>query len=165
MQLPLSSPMPPAALALTSWRMPPCPVTHLGYPRPRSCGGGRTASPLTSSTASPCLDLAPSLSTVRLRLGGCWMNSESVYYIIIHLVLLASLSPGVRLSSSFSSSFLFILFSQCILYQQSPTPIFCCCSPFSFHTFQISLNAVLPLHSGSSSPPFTLHFLDIWSLG
>ena len=31
-----------------------------------------------------------------------------------------------------------------VLYQQSPTPNFCCCSPFSSHSFQISLNAVLP---------------------
>ena len=39
-----------------------------------------------------------------------------------------------------------------------------CCSQFSSHSFQISLNAVLPSHSRSSSPRFSLHFLGIWSL-
>ena len=37
-------------------------------------------------------------------------------------------------------------------YQQSPTHILCCCSPFSSHSFRISLNAVLPSHSASSPP-------------
>ena len=46
----------------------------------------------------------------------------------------------------------------------SNSPIFCCCSPFSSHSFPISLNAVLPSHSLSSSPPFSLHFLGICSL-
>ena len=46
-----------------------------------------------------------------------------------------------------------------------PTPsIFCCCSPFSSHSFQISLNTVLPSHSRSSSPPVSLHILGICSL-
>ena len=58
------------------------------------------------------------------------------------------------LPSYVSSSFLSSLFSHCVLYHQSPTPIFCRCSPFSSHYFQISLNAVLPSHSWSSSPPF-----------
>ena len=41
-------------------------------------------------------------------------------------------------------SVLSLLFSYCSLYQQSPTlSIFCCCSPFSSHSFQISLNTVL----------------------
>ena len=38
------------------------------------------------------------------------------------------------------SSVFFLLFSHCILYQQFPTSICCCCSPFSSHSFQISLN-------------------------
>ena len=47
----------------------------------------------------------------------------------------------------------------------SPVSIsFCCCSPFSSHSFQISLNAVLPSHSQSSSHPFSLHSLCICCL-
>ena len=65
----------------------------------------------------------------------------------------------------FVFSFLSSFFSHCVLCQQSPTPsIFCCCSPFSSHFFQISLNAVLPSHSRSSSLSFSLHFLGICSL-
>ena len=58
--------------------------------------------------------------------------------------------------SSFGSCYVF--------YQQFPTPIFSCCSPFSSHSFQISLNTVLPSHSRSSSPPLPLHFLGICSV-
>ena len=47
---------------------------------------------------------------------------------------------------------------------KSPTPsIFRCCSPFSSHFFHISVNAVLPSHSRSSSPPVPLHFLGSFS--
>ena len=63
------------------------------------------------------------------------------------------------LQSSFSSAFLSSLFSHYVLYQQSPTPsIFCCCSPFSSHSFQTSLNKVLPSPSLSPSPPFSFTF-------
>ena len=59
------------------------------------------------------------------------------------------------LSRPFNSSFLSSLLSRYILYQQSPTPsMFCSCSPISSHFSQISLYAVLPSHSRSSSLPF-----------
>ena len=61
-------------------------------------------------------------------------------------------------------SFLSSHFSHCVLYQQSLTPIFCCCSPFSSHSSQISRNAVLPSHSQSSSPPFPAIFCARLSL-
>ena len=80
------------------------------------------------------------------------------------VLLLSSLSSGVRLAMVtvvFFFCFLSSLFSNYVLYELSPTFIFCCCSPFSSHSFQISLNAVLPSHSRSSSPPFSNHFLDI----
>ena len=54
----------------------------------------------------------------------------------------------------FVVSLLSSLFSHYVLYQHSPTPIICCCSPFSSLSFQISLNAVL----SSSSPPFPSTF-------
>ena len=63
----------------------------------------------------------------------------------------------------FAFSFLFSPFSHCVLYQQSPTPIFHCYSTFFSYSFQISLKAVLPSHSQTSSPPFSLHFLGICS--
>ena len=54
---------------------------------------------------------------------------------------------------------LFVSFFHYVLYHQSlTTPIFCHCSPFSSHSFQISLTAVLPSHSRSSSPPFPSTF-------
>ena len=69
------------------------------------------------------------------------------------------------LSSSFSWNFLSSLFLttfsinslQFLLSLSS-------CSPFSSHSFQTSLNAVLPSHSLSSSSPFPLHFLGICSI-
>ena len=65
----------------------------------------------------------------------------------------------------FVFSFLLSLFSRYVLYHQSPTPsIFCYCSPFSSHSFQISLSPVLPLHSWPSSPPFQSTFWAICSL-
>ena len=61
---------------------------------------------------------------------------------------------------SFFSSFNF----HCIPYQQSPTTsVFCYCSPFSYQSLQVSLTAFLPLHSRSSSPLLSLHFLGICS--
>ena len=76
--------------------------------------------------------------------------------------LLAALSSGVRLPwlpSSFYSCFLSSSFSHYILNRQSPAPpILCCCSPFSFRSLQISLNAILPSHFRSSSPPFPSTF-------
>ena len=58
--------------------------------------------------------------------------------------------------------FSFLAFPHNVLYQHSPTPsMCCCCSPFSSHSFQIPLNAVLPSHSRSSLPSFSFHFLDI----
>ena len=56
---------------------------------------------------------------------------------------------------------------ECVLYQQSPTPVFCCCSPFSSHSFQSThrfhcLSRVLFLStfwaSALSSPIFHLLF-------
>ena len=65
----------------------------------------------------------------------------------------------------FFLEFSFLTFSHYILYQQSPIPsILSSCSPFSSHSFQTSLNAVLPSHSLSSSSPFPLHFLGICSI-
>ena len=59
----------------------------------------------------------------------------------------------------FFLSFISSLFYHCVLCQQSPTHyVCCCCSSFSSHSFQISLNAVLPTHSRSSSPPFPSNF-------
>ena len=85
---------------------------------------------------------------------------NSVY--ILHVVpLLLSLSSGVRCDFCFLAS----PFSHCVLCHQSPTPsIFCCCSSFFSQSLQISLNAVLPSYSRSSSSPFPLHFLGICSL-
>ena len=60
--------------------------------------------------------------------------------------------------------FLSLLFSHCIVCLQSPTTTFCCCSPFSSHSFQIFLNTVLPSYYRSSSPSFFHHFLCIGSL-
>ena len=48
------------------------------------------------------------------------------------------------LPSSFLCLFFPLLTFICVLYQHSPTPIFCCYSPFSFNSFQISLTVVLP---------------------
>ena len=60
----------------------------------------------------------------------------------------------------FVFSFLSSPFCHYILYQQSPTPsIFCCYSPFSSQSFQISLIAVLPSQSRSSLTPLFLNFL------
>ena len=59
-------------------------------------------------------------------------------------LLLSSCCPVIRVRVAmvtviFSlSSFLYSLFSHCVLYQQSPTPIIFCCSPFSSHSFQVS---------------------------
>ena len=87
-----------------------------------------------------------------------------IHCIVVVALLLLSVSSGVRLAvvtalfcSSFSSHF-----SNCVLYHKCPTSsIFCCCSSFSSHSFQISLNAVLPSHSRLSTPPFPLHILSI----
>ena len=47
----------------------------------------------------------------------------------------------------------------CILYHKSPTPfVFCCYTPFSSHSFQISLNTVFASHSQFPSPPFPSTF-------
>ena len=55
--------------------------------------------------------------------------------------------------------FLSLLFCHCVLYRQSLTPsIFCCCSPFFSHSYQIFLMAVLPSHHRSSSFPFPSTF-------
>ena len=78
------------------------------------------------------------------------------------VIFVLSLLSGIRLSLVsviVSSSF---LFTHYVLYHQSPTPsIFCCCSISSSHSFQIPINPVLPSHSRSSLPPFSLHFLSI----
>ena len=63
----------------------------------------------------------------------------------------------------FVFSFFSSLFSHYILYHQFPTPsTFCCCSPLSSHSFQISLNAVFPSHSRSSSLPFSGHLFQFF---
>ena len=82
------------------------------------------------------------------------------------LLLFSDLLPDailVKITSKISALVFYIVFrspllSHYILYHQSPTTISCCCSPFSYHSFQISLNTVLPLHSRSSSPPFPSTF-------
>ena len=90
------------------------------------------------------------------------VSTEHGKYTVQHAVpsvvvlLLASCRQGWGwpwLPSPFSLSFLSTLFSCWILCQQSPTPVVCCCSPFSSHSFQNSLNAVLPSNSHSSLPP------------
>ena len=85
----------------------------------------------------------------------------------VAVLLPASLWAGVKLvmvTLVFFFVFSFLTLSHYVLYQQSTTPIFYCCSPFSSHIFQIYLNAVLPWHSRSSSRPLSLHLLDISSL-
>ena len=76
--------------------------------------------------------------------------------------------PGVRgevgcgyCRRFFIFSFLSSLFCHYILYQQSPTPSIICCYflIFSSQSFQISLKAVFPSHSQSSSTSLFLHFL------
>ena len=79
------------------------------------------------------------------------------------VLLLISLLSGVRLAIvtivfSFVFSFLTLL-SHYVLYPTHANV--CCCSPFSSHSFQTSLKAGHPLHSRSSSPPFSLRFLSI----
>ena len=91
------------------------------------------------------------------------------------VVMYSSYSPpgvpvaGVRLATVNVILSLFFLssphFSHCVIHKHALTPsVCCCCSPFSSASFQTSLTAVLPLHSRSSSPPFSLHFLGICSL-
>ena len=91
---------------------------------------------------------------------------EGVYpgyhHIISVVLLLVSLSSGVRLALV-TIVFFFIFSLTMFSHRQSPAPsISCCCSPFSSDSYQISLNAVFPSHSWSSSPPFSLHFLCVF---
>ena len=76
----------------------------------------------------------------------------------VRVLLLLSLSSGVRLSC-----FLCLFFPLTFLSLHSKSTVansyLFCCSPFFSHSFQISLNATLPLHSRSS-----FHFLGICSL-
>ena len=74
------------------------------------------------------------------------------------VILLASLSSEVWLAKAAIAFCLPSPFPNHALYQQSPAPSMCCltscCSLLSSHTFQISLNAILPSHCRSYSPPF-----------
>ena len=96
---------------------------------------------------------APRTGHMRPLLTSPGLHKTNIYNVVL---LLLSLTSGVRLAKVtvvFSSSFLSSQRSQSVV----PTPIFCCCSPFSSHSFQISLIAVLLLYSRSSSSPFLLH--------
>ena len=74
-----------------------------------------------------------------------------------------ALASGVRLpwlrSSVLCLFFPLLCFSHYILYHQSPTPcVCCCCSPFSSHSFQISLNASPHHILGLPRLPFSYTF-------
>ena len=84
-----------------------------------------------------------------------------------HVVLLwLPLSSGVRFAMVISCylffvfSFLSSLFSHCVLYHQSSTPSFAVAlhSPPTLSKSLFSLNAMLPSHFRSSSPPFPSTF-------
>ena len=80
----------------------------------------------------------------------------------VRVLLLLSLSSGVRLSC-----FLCLFFPLTFLSLHSKSTVansyLFCCSPFFSHSFQISLNATLPLHSRSSSffLPLSVHLLSL----
>ena len=79
----------------------------------------------------------------------------------IHCVLCRSplVVPAVRGEVGHGYCHLFFVFPFLVFSQCVPThSVFSCCSPFSSHSFQISLNAVLPSRFRSSSHPFPSTF-------
>ena len=86
----------------------------------------------------PTLCIGPQTSCMtgrELNAAGKDDSSSCCSPLVVHVV-------GVMLAmvaTSLFRLFLYSMFSHYVLYHQSPTPNFCCCSLFSSHSFQISL--------------------------
>ena len=121
------------------------------------------------SSFSKCvMDMAIIISILRFKISSIarllYNTKVKLHVVVVVVLLVAFLSSGVRLamvSVVFSFSSLSSFFSHYVVYQQSPTDTVCFYSPFFCNSFQVSINAVIPLQFRSCSPYFTFHFLGI----